>query len=192
MKLVFERFDNDPWIKDIERRYLDPPEYDDIPTFYIHIDVDTYDEKTGDTQNIVIDNYEISNEFIEDEKQAVKWVEDNLEHIIVDEMENDERFSDYEDFENVNIIINDIYVNDSEGFTESLTEANGNLKQQVELYLDTLLDSNVEYGLVQTLYGKVNGYDPDWASDSTTNEYKKARNEFIAQTMKLLFANFNK
>ena len=128
MKLVFERFDNDPWIKDIERRYLDPPEYDDIPTFYIHIDVDTYDEKTGDTQNIVIDNYEISNEFIEDEKQAVKWVEDNLEHIIVDEMENDERFSDYEDFENVNIIINDIYVNDSEGFTESLTEANGNLK----------------------------------------------------------------
>lgn len=192
MKLMLE---DDFSIKRAEKRYLDPPEYDDLPTFYIDIDVDTYDEVTGDNQNIVIKDYELTNEFITDEKQAEKWIEENLEDIILDEMDNDSRFDDYENFENVNIIINDIDVKGhptSWYATESLNEANGNLKQQVEDYLNSYLDSTFESGLVNELYSKVNGYDPDWAADTTDNSYAKARNDFIQATMRMLFTNFNK
>ena len=192
MKLIYED-SNDAILKNLEKRYLEPDEYDEPSKFYALIDVEIYDEVTGDTNNVKIEDYEISKDYIETKEDAEKYIEENLEDIIFDTIDKDERFDNYETFDNINIIINDIVVEEhqSDWFaTESINEAFGDkMLQDLRDYIEDELDAKFESNLAMKAASRVKQYNPDFAADTESNDLKKAREAYIDAIMFDLISN---
>lgn len=71
-----------------------------------------------------------------------------------------------------------------------IMEAEGNMKSDIEDYLEKLISEQFEYQLLNAVSQQVPGYDPSWGNQSTSEEYREARQAFLDATMKELFANF--
>ena len=173
---------------------------DKSPTYIATIDATIKDTITGKEFSVSIKDFNISERFgyFEDVEDAERYFTTEAEDIVFEYIDEDSRFDSYDSFDNLECIIDDILVEEdiyeSVKYRKSksfITEADNDLIAKATLFLDTRL-SEFERGLPQTMYGKVQGYNVDWCADNYDNEYNKARDKFLEETRRILFANFNK
>ena len=194
MRLIFE--DND--IEHIRDRWLNPPKYDEPPSFIVTFDVDIVDKRTGKTKNFVFKDVLYSGDYKtgyndDFEEDARDYFDtERIEDFVWNFLTSNYPEYDSYDYEDLEIILNELTLDEKGSVMENfITEADENLKEQVAKYLDTILQESFEKGLVQNIANKVSGYDPEWSANNYYNSYKQAKNNFIDSIVKTLFANFN-
>ena len=172
------------------------------PAYIATINATIVDRETGKKFKVNVRDLNLTDrygfDFFEGIEEAERYLTTEAEDIVFEYIDEDSRFDSYDSFDNLECIIDDIDV--EEDIYESIkyrksksfiTEADNDLIAKATLFLDTRL-SEFERGLPQTMYGKVQGYNVDWCADNYDNEYNKARDKFLEETRRILFANFNK
>ena len=73
-----------------------------------------------------------------------------------------------------------------------IKEANNNdMVNALYEFLENYLESEFEGNIARMAEVKVNGYNADWCADQETDQYKKAKDNFIKATVAELMQNFN-
>ena len=184
MKLIFE----DDSFDRAEKDWLYPRShfYDSEDSFTGTVEAKVVDKLSGKAFTVVATKYGSGldiDDFIDNLKS-------NAEDIILDEMDSDSRFDDYDDFSEFDIEITDVSA-DFGTFNESiLHEADENMLELVKKSLDAVL-TEFEKALPDKIAQGIESYDKEWYNGKTVTG-STMKDAYIDEIIENLFANFNR
>lgn len=184
MKLIFE----DDSFDRAERDWLYPRShfYDKEDSFTGTVEAKVVDKLSGKSFEVIATKYGSGSDiddFVDDLRA-------NAEDIILDEMDSDSRFDDYDDFSEFDIEITDVSA-DFGTFKESvLREADENIVETIKQSINNVF-TEVEKSFPDQIAKSISGYDKTWCNGKTVTG-STMKDAYIDEIIENLFANFNR